>query len=168
MKLQKIINYLVLLVGAIGFILWLVMNSSIGNIMKESGITDAADFTKPENADFFKDSVIPILNPLYALLIVVFVAVLLVTVISIINSLAKKPGSLKKVIVPIVAFVVILLAGYIFSTGDNVDLKPFLEKGEHYTEATSRNVGAGLISFYILIILAIASMVWSGIKKLFN
>lgn len=163
MKLQKIITYLVLLVGAIGFILWFTMNSSISNIMKEGGITEASDLAK--NPELFKLAE-PTVTPLYALLLVVFAIVLVVTLISIFNSLASKPGAFKKVLIPIVVFAVILVIGYMFSTGDNVDLQPFIEKGQNITEATSKKVGAGLISFYVLVVLAIGTMIWSGIKKL--
>lgn len=160
MKLQKIITYLVMLIGAVGIILWLTMNSTISDIMKESGVSEPKDIPL--------DVAEPVLTPLYALLIVVFVLVLVVTVISIFNSLATKPGALKKVLIPAIIFIAILVLGYVFATGDNVNLQPFIDKGQNVTEATSRKVGAGLIAFYILIILAIASMAWSGVKKLVN
>ena len=160
MKLQKIITYLVLLIGAAGIVLWLTMNSSISSIMTESGITEPKDI--PE------DVYNPVVTPLYTLLIIVFAIVLVVTLISIVNSLMTRPGTFKKVVIPAVIFVAILFIGYMFATGDNVDLKPFIEKGQDITEATSKKVGAGLISFYILVVLAIATMFWSGIKKLFS
>lgn len=165
MKLQKIITYLVLLIGALGIILWFVMNNSIGGLMKEYDISESSDLAK--NPELFKLAE-PMVTPIYSLLIVVFAIVLVVTLISIINSLTSKPGAFKKVIIPAIIFVAILVVGYVFATGDNVNLKPFIEKGQNITEATSKKVGAGLISFYILVILAIGSMVWSGIKKVFS
>jgi glucan phosphoethanolaminetransferase (alkaline phosphatase superfamily) len=163
MKLQKIITYLVLLIGAIGAILWFTMNSSINKIMNEGGITEASDLAK--NPELFNLAE-PAVTPLYALLLVVLAIILVVTLISIFNSLASKPGAFKKVLIPIVLFAIILLIGYMFSTGDNVDLQPFIEKGQNITEATSKKVGAGIISFYVLIALAIGTMIWSGVKKI--
>lgn len=165
MKLHKIVAYLVLLVGAIGFILWLVMNNSINDLMKENGITEASDIAKDPTLFGIAE---PMVTPIYSLLLIVFAIVLVVTLISIINSLASKPGAFKKVVIPAVIFLGIMFLGYMFAKGNNVDLQPFIDKGQDITEGTSKKVGAGLISFYVLIILAIASMMWSGVKKLFN
>ena len=166
MKLQKIITYLVLLIGAIGFILWFTMNSSITDIMKEGGITEASDLAK--NPELFKIAE-PAITPLYALLLVVFAIVLVVTLISIVNSLASRPGAFKKVVIPSAIFIAIVVVSYLFAKEENQKfIEPFLEKGQDVTLATTKKVGAGLIAFYILVVMAIGSMVWSGIKKLVN
>jgi len=36
------------------------------------------------------------------------------------------------------------------------------------TESISKNVGAGLNAFYILAVVAIGSMLFGGVKKMFN
>lgn len=151
--------------GALGIILWFVMNNSIGSFMTEHEIQDSADLTK--DPELF-NQVAPMLTPLFYLTIIVFVAVLLVTLISIVSSLLTKPGALKKVLVPTSVFILILVVGYILASGTNVDLKPLVEKGLEVTESTSKSVGAGLISFYILLVVAIGSMIWSGVKKSFS
>lgn len=77
-------------------------------------------------------------------------------------------GNIKKTLLSVGAFLAIVVISYAISSGTDLDLKPFIEKGQDVTEATSKNVGAGLYAFYVLAILAIASMAYSGVKKIFN
>lgn len=77
-------------------------------------------------------------------------------------------GNVKKTLMSVGAFLAIVIISYAVSSGADLDLKPFLQKGQDVTESTSKNVGAGLITFYVLAILAIASMAYSGVKKIFN
>jgi len=75
-------------------------------------------------------------------------------------------GEIKKTLMSVGAFVAIILISYLLSSGTDLDLSGFNSKGLGITEAISKNVGAGLIAFYILAVLAIASMVFSGFKKI--
>ncbi|OYX28419.1 MAG: hypothetical protein B7Z06_01715 [Flavobacteriales bacterium 32-35-8] len=75
-------------------------------------------------------------------------------------------GNIKKTLMSVGAFVAIILVSYILSSGTDLDLTAFNNKGLGITEAISKNVGAGLIAFYILGFLAIVSMVYSGFNKI--
>lgn len=75
-------------------------------------------------------------------------------------------GDIKKTLMSVGAFVAIIIISYILSSGTDLDLTPFNSKGLGITEAVSKNVGAGLIAFYILGFLAIVSMIFSGFKKI--
>ncbi len=77
-------------------------------------------------------------------------------------------GNMKKTLLTLGAFLAIIGVSYVLSSGTDLDLKPFINKGVDITEGDSKMVGAGLIAFYILAFLAIASMAFSGIKGLFN
>ncbi|NMH87497.1 hypothetical protein [Flavivirga algicola] len=77
-------------------------------------------------------------------------------------------GNIKKTLMTVGAFLAIILISYSISSGTDLDLKPFTDKGLDVTESTSKKVGAGLYAFYVLAFLAIASMAYSGVKKLFN
>lgn len=77
-------------------------------------------------------------------------------------------GNIKKTLMTVGAFLVIILISYSMSSGTDLDLTPFTDKGLDVTEGTSKKVGAGLYAFYVLAFLAIASMVYSGVKKIFN
>ncbi|MDW5289295.1 hypothetical protein [Formosa sp. PL04] len=77
-------------------------------------------------------------------------------------------GDIKKTLLSVGTFVVILFIAYAMSSGTDLNLTPFLDKGMDVTEQTSKYVGAGLNAFYILAIVAIASMVYANVKKLIN
>lgn len=98
----------------------------------------------------------------YAVLIVTLAIVLLFVIKGLFT------GDIKKTLMTVGAFLAIIVISYVMSSGSDLDLNPFILKGQDVTEATSRNVGAGLYAFYILATLAIGSMLYGGAKKLFN
>ena len=77
-------------------------------------------------------------------------------------------GDLKKTLITVGLFLGILVVSYIMSSGTDLDLVPFNEKGLNITEGISKNVGAGLNAFYFLGIMAVLSIAFSGVKNLFN
>ncbi|WP_147678489.1 hypothetical protein [Algibacter pacificus] len=77
-------------------------------------------------------------------------------------------GDIKKTLMTVGAFLAIVFISYTLSSGSDLDLKPFNDKGLGITEGISKNVGAGLYTFYALAILAIGSMLFGGVKKIFN
>jgi hypothetical protein len=95
---------------------------------------------------------------------VILAIILVLVLIYVIKGLFA--GDIKKTLMSVGAFVAIILISYILSSGTDLDLTAFNAKGLGITEAISKNVGAGLIAFYILGFLAIVSMVFSGFKKI--
>jgi len=77
-------------------------------------------------------------------------------------------GDIKKTLITVGAFLVVILITYSISSGTDLDLQPFNDKGLGITEADSKNVGAGLYAFYVLAVIAIGSMLLGGVKKLLN
>jgi hypothetical protein len=75
-------------------------------------------------------------------------------------------GNIKKTLLSLGIFFGIVIVSYLMSSGTDLNLQPFIDKGQNITEATSKMVGAGLYTFYALGILAIASMLFSGLKKI--
>ncbi|WP_406685071.1 hypothetical protein N1F78_04930 [Seonamhaeicola sp. MEBiC1930] len=104
-------------------------------------------------------------NMLFVTYVVLGVIIALVLIFVIKGLFA---GNIKKTLLTVGAFVAIALISYAMSSGTDLDLKPFTDKGQDITEATSKKVGAGLYTFYVLAFLAIASMAFSGVKKIFN
>ncbi len=92
--------------------------------------------------------------------------VLLLVVLFVIKGLFA--GNLKKTLLTVGAFLAVIFVSYGISSGTDLDLQPFINKGADVTESTSKTVGAGLYAFYILAILAIGSMLYGGAKKIFN
>jgi hypothetical protein len=102
-------------------------------------------------------------NMIYVTYVILAIILALVLVFVIKGLLA---GDIKKTLMSVGAFVVILVISYAMSSGTDLNLAPFAEKG--VTEATSKYVGAGLNAFYALSIIAIGSMLFSGIKNIMN
>ena len=75
-------------------------------------------------------------------------------------------GNIKKTLLSLGAFLAIIIISYLMASGTNLDLQPFIDKGLNVTETTSKNVGAGLYTFYALAIFAIAVVALSSIRKL--
>ena len=96
----------------------------------------------------------------------VFAIVLLLVLVFVIKGLFS--GDIKKTLMTVGAFLLVLAVSYGLSDGTDLDLTPFTDKGLDVTEATSKDVGAGLYAFYILAVAAIGSMLFGGVKQIFN
>ena len=77
-------------------------------------------------------------------------------------------GDIKKTLMTVGAFAAVIIISYVISSGSDLNLQPFNDKGLGITESISKNVGAGLNAFYILAVVAIGSMLYGGVKKMFN
>jgi len=95
---------------------------------------------------------------------VIFIITIVLVLIYVIKGLFS--GNIKKTVLSLGAFLAIIIISYLLASGTNLDLQPFIDKGLNVTESTSKNVGAGLYTFYALAIIAVAVMALSGFKKL--
>jgi len=139
MDLHKILKYFAYAIGIIGTIFALMLM-----------MTDS-------------DSMID--NILIVTYIVLFVVVALILVYVIKGIFA---GDIKKTLMTVGLFLAVILISYLISSGTDLDLKQFNDKGLGITEGISKNVGAGLYAFYILITIAIITTFLSSAKKLLN
>ncbi|MCF8713383.1 hypothetical protein JM658_00950 [Joostella atrarenae] len=89
-----------------------------------------------------------------------------ITFIFSIVGLASDADKLKKALISVAAFAVIVLVSYfVFANGSDVNLQQMADRGIDVTEGTVKAVDAGLWTFYILAVLAILAMVVGGFKK---
>lgn len=102
-------------------------------------------------------------NMMYVAYVVLAIVIVLVLFYVIKGVFA---GNIKKTLLSLGIFLGIVIVSYLMSSGTDLNLQPFIDKGQQITEATSKKVGAGLYTFYALAILAIASMLFSGLKKI--
>ncbi|MBG43830.1 MAG: hypothetical protein CL530_07665 [Aequorivita sp.] len=70
-------------------------------------------------------------------------------------------GNIKNTLISVGAFLLIVVIAYVLADGNQMPM----QEGEMLSESGSKWVGTGLYTFYILAILAVGSMVFSGIKK---
>ena len=74
-------------------------------------------------------------------------------------------GNVKKTLVSVGLFVAIFIIAYALTGGDTME---YFYNDKLATEGESHMVGTGLVAFYIFAILAVLSMVYTGVKKMTN
>lgn len=145
MTLHKVLKYLALVIGVIGLIF-------LGRIIfaGDDAIKDSADLQAS------------LVDPFIYLGYVILGIVLLFVIVFVLKGLFA--GDIKNTIISVVAFAVVVAIGYFATSGHVVPLKD----GGTLSAAGDHWVGAGLVVFYILAVIAVGAMVISGIKKLIN
>jgi len=138
-----------------------LMGNNFTDLMSNNGVTEAKDLVKDTSASLFGDAT-SLVSPMYTLTLIILVIIIAVTVLSVLSSLAKNPGGLKKAILGIVAFAVVIGIGYVVAQGTETTLRD----GEVLSASTSKLVGTGLYAFYFFALVAVGLMFFSGIKKL--
>jgi hypothetical protein len=98
------------------------------------------------------------------LALVILAIVVIITVVSSLASLASNGAKLKKALISVAAFALVVLISFLFSEGVETPMKD----GEMLSASGSRWVGTGLRTFYILAVVAIGTMVFSGVKRFFK
>ena len=105
-----------------------------------------------------------VVSPLVSVAIAILFVTIAVTVVFTLINLASSPQKLKKSLLFIVCFIVVIGLAFAISSGVETPLKD----GEILSASGSRWVEAGIRMFYILAALAIGSMMFFGGKKLIN
>ena len=105
-----------------------------------------------------------VVSPLVSVAIAILFVTIAVTVVFSLINLASSPQKLKKSLLFIVCFIVVIGLAFAISSGVETPLKD----GEILSASGSRWVEAGIRMFYILAALAIGSMMFFGCKKLIN
>ena len=105
-----------------------------------------------------------VVSPLVSVAIAILFVTIAITVVFSLINLASSPQKLKKSLLFIVCFIVVIGLAFAISSGVETPLKD----GEILSASGSRWVEAGIRMFYILAVLAIGSMMFFGGKKLIN
>jgi hypothetical protein len=140
MALHKITKIIALILGVAGVIFWGILVAKGDDAIRESG---------GEGLDM-------ILYVAYLIFAIVCFAVLVFVVKGVFS------GDIKKTLISIGGVLLIVVISYVLATGT----ESFNKDGELVTVQTSKWIGTGLYAFYIMAILALASMLFGGVKKL--
>ena len=143
--LHKILKIVALILSVLGAI-WLIRILMAG----DTAITDSADLQS--------SLVTPFIYIAYATIIIAIVFVL----VFILKNLFSSGSSLKSTLIGLGAFLAVVVISYVIASGEEVTLRD----GEVVSAGASRWIEAGIYMFYILAVVAIGSMVFSGVKKL--
>ena len=85
-----------------------------------------------------------------------------------IANLIAHPEKLKKTGMMLVGALVVVGIAYATASGTDIDIEEMANRGVSTDEDTVRRIGTGLNVFFILVVIAVVSMMWGGIKKVFN
>lgn len=148
MNIQKITTIVALILGVLGLIFQVTILSKGDDVIEMNSL--AGDFSA--------------VSPMITLALFILGAVVLITLVSSFAALASNPAKLKKAGISVAAFLVVVLISFLFSEGVETPLKD----GEVLSASGSRWVGTGLRTFYILAVVAVGAMVFSGVKRFFK
>jgi len=140
MGLHKIFKIVAMLLGLAGVVFWFILISKGDDYVKMTG-----------------EGVSPMLYTGYIIMAIVVLMVMMFVFSGVLS------GNVKKTLMSIGAFLAVVLVSYFMASG-NIEGLPLVDN-KMVSESTSRLVGTGLITFYILATVAIGSMVFSGVKK---
>lgn len=146
--MHKIVKIILVVLGVIGAILWFQLPS------RDVPATEAIN-NGPMNFMFIIT---------YLLLGIAIVASVL---FGLMNLLTSK-GALKKTLFGIGGLLVVVVIAYALANGTDVNLDEMARKGVPTTESTVKTIGMGLNVFFILTIIAVGAMLWSGVKKMIS
>jgi len=141
MGLHKILKIVALVLSSIGIVFFAMLVSKGDAVIEQTG----------EGVDGF----------IYVAYIM-FALVLLFVLVFVLKGIFA--GNLKKTLISVGLFLLIGVVSFVMASG-SIEGLPLVDD-KVISESSSRWVGAGLYAFYILGIMAIGAMVFSGIKKL--
>lgn len=146
MSIQKIVTYTAAVLGVVGLIFQITILSKGDDVIEMAAMS--GDYG--------------VVSSMVSLaMIIIAIAVVLTLVFSVMN-LASDPAKLKKAMISIGAFLVVVFAAFLFSSGTETPLKD----GEVLSASGSRWVETGLRTFYFLVVIAAGAMVYSGVRRL--
>ena len=146
MKLQNIVNIVSALLGIIGVIF----------LLRIMGTGDEQIEIDASQGNY------SLVTPIVELARIVLFLTIFVTLIFSLRGLFSNKEKLKKASISIGFFLLVIFISYMVSTGVETPMKD----GKILSENGSRWVGAGILVFYILFIIAIGLMFLSGLRKM--
>jgi len=146
MNTQKIFKYTALVLGLIGLILQVIILNQGDDTIKLNALS--GDYG--------------VVSTMVTLALIVLAITVSLTLIFSITNLASDPKKLKKALLSIGAFGVVVLVAFLFSSGKETPLKD----GDILSAAGSRWIETGLRTFYFLVFIAVGAMLYTGIIRL--
>ncbi len=146
MNTQKIFKYTALVFGFIGLILQVVILNQGDDTIKLNALS--GDYG--------------VVSTMVTLALIVLAITVSLTLIFSITNLASDSKKLKKALLSIGAFGVVVLVAFLFSSGTETPLKD----GDILSAAGSRWIETGLRTFYFLVFIAVGAMLYTGIIRL--
>ncbi|MCM4169256.1 hypothetical protein KCTC52924_00680 [Arenibacter antarcticus] len=146
--MHKIIKIILVVLGVVGAILWFQLPSS--DVPATEAINNSS------------------MNFMFIITYVLLGIAIVATVLFGLMNLITSKGGLKKAMFVIVGLLVVVVISYAMANGTDVNLDEMARKGVPTTESTVKAIGTGLNVFFLLTIIAVGSMLYSGAKKMIS
>lgn len=92
----------------------------------------------------------------------------LISLVFTVKNLFSDAQSLKKTLFVIVGFLLVVAIAYVIADGGDGTVEEMASRGVATTESTVKKIGAGLNVFFILVIIAVLTMLWGAVKNMTN
>ena len=148
MNIQKITTYTVATLGVLGAIFLVIIVGKGDDAIEMSAMQ--GDYSS--------------ITPIILLAQIILAITILITVVFSVKNLASDKEKLKSSLMSIGAFLVVLIAAFIFSSGEETPM----QDGAVLSANGARLVETGIKMFYFLTVIAIAAMSYGSVRKLIN
>ncbi len=148
MNIQKITTYTVAALGVLGAIFLVIIVGKGDDAIEMSAMQ--GDYSS--------------ITPIILLAQIILAITILITVVFSVKNLASDKEKLKSSLMSIGAFLVVLIAAFIFSSGEETPM----QDGAVLSANGARLVETGIKMFYFLTVIAIAAMSYGSVRKLIN
>ena len=91
-----------------------------------------------------------------------------VSLVFTLKNLFANPNSLKKTLMVIGGFIVVVLISYVLASGTDVSIEEMAGRGIDTSETTIRRIGTGLNMFFLLVLIALVAMALGAFKNMTN
>jgi hypothetical protein len=146
--MNKYVKIALAVLGAVAFILWLQLPSS------DAPVSEAVDSGA--------------VHWMFMIVYFLLAVAVLFSVFFALKHMFANPQGLKRTLIGLAAFLVVIALSYVLSDGADGTVETMAGRGVSTTEAVVKNIGTGLNVFFLLVIIAVVSMLWGGVKKMLN
>ncbi len=106
------------------------------------------------------------LNIMFILMYLLLAIAVFFSLIFTLKNLFSNPRSLKRTLIFVGAFLLLVAVAYALASGTDVSIDEMAARGIDTSESTIRRIGTGLNVFFFLVIIALGAMAWGGIKRM--
>jgi len=142
--MQKIIKIALIVIGVVSALLWYLLPSS------DMPVAEAAQSGA--------------MNAMFIITYILLGIAVVVSLIFTLKNLFSNPQGLKKTLFVVGGFLLVVGISYVLASGTDVDPE-FLAMSD---ESTVKKIGMGLNVFFLLTIIAVASLIIPAIKNMFS
>jgi len=142
--MQKIIKIALIVIGVVSALLWYLLPSS------DMPVAEAAQSGA--------------MNAMFIITYLLLGIAVVVSLVFTLKNLFSNPQGLKKTLFVIGGFLLVVGISYVLASGTDVDPE-FLAMSD---ESTVKKIGMGLNVFFLLTIIAVASLIIPAIKNMFS